>query len=132
MAMKFKVGDRVRVISAGAVDWEAEDWISEDNLIVGGVYTVEAVWDTPSVTLIESRKKLHYHSDHFVLAETTQTLTAEDGTKHNAVGLSMVLTAVEEVVCDWHSTEHMRRELVEKLEKALCRLFAHAEDSDET
>jgi len=131
MAMKFKVGDRVRVISAGAVDWEAEDWISEDNLIVGGVYTVEAVWDTPSVTLIESRKKLHYHSDHFVLAETTQTLTAEDGTKHNAVALSAIFEALDAELSTWIDNDDYREpNIIAK--QAIRRLFGHAEDSDET
>jgi hypothetical protein len=41
--MKFNIGQRVRFVKAGMLDWESMDWIGRTNLVLNNIYTIDSI-----------------------------------------------------------------------------------------
>lgn len=76
--LKFKKGDKVKLVSVGALGWEDNDWASRDGLIIGSEYKVvksEFIDDSlpEEGQWVEISPKGPYNfsinSDHFELAK---------------------------------------------------------------
>ena len=62
----FNVGDKVRLVKGGMIDWENNQWWEYDELEIGQEYTISII-DDDSI-LLHDHIYAH-HQDHFELVE---------------------------------------------------------------
>lgn len=89
---KFNIGDIVKLITKGPIDWET-DIVKEDNLVIGAMYIVEDYVEESSVTqcFIKLKGYKYFHSPNkFELA-----LAAPVTTFQHAAGVDNVEPKVE-------------------------------------
>lgn len=121
------VGSKVRIRTIAGHD-------SGLGLAVGQTHTIIRTEYSPVawVYLAASGPSHPLRSDQVeLLSPDCYPLTAEDGTKHNAVALSAIFEALDAELSTWIDNDDYREpNIIAK--QAIRRLFGHAEDSDET
>jgi len=60
----FKIGDRVKLIKEGAIEWEQFPYYVEDNMEINGVYIVSSV---TKYSVYFCNHSYWHHPDHFEL-----------------------------------------------------------------
>jgi hypothetical protein len=66
---KFKLGDKVRLVKGGVIDWEGTAWWERNGLEIGGEYIIDYI-DQDGDISFENCTHV-YHQDHFELVEKT-------------------------------------------------------------
>jgi len=92
---KFKIGDKVRFIKGGMIDWENEQWWEYDELKIGHEYTIRII---DGGILLRDHIYAH-HQDHFELVEKTNNYIV----KLNQDEVDALIDAVGLVNGDTHS-----------------------------
>jgi len=51
MCDKFKVGDRVKLVRGGNLDWEGSEWWKEAGMEIGNIYIIDTVYNNENIRL---------------------------------------------------------------------------------
>lgn len=124
MTTKFKVGDSVTLIRLVGHD-------AEEGLAVGEVHRIIKIEGSDWVYFAATGSHHPIRPNQCRLVSSTYTLTDSDGTKHNAVGLSAVLGALDDALGNWlMNSDDTAPNVIAK--RTIRKLLGYEVDSDET